>query len=360
MQFDVIYTLEARSHMLLEVVAEHFKLTDAQMFREIQNDHKTLVQVLASKGIKYADLKNALVPTTDRNERAYLFNWNAVGEANYGRVIVERALPAFDPHSTHSVLLGDWIYHKEHNAWFIAELKKALLGAPSAYRGVGHDIYIVHLNNLSDGQAAAMHAAFQGMPSYLGYLDLNFASPLKGYISTMLVRAFIKHKKIILQGHEDDRPNTENVSMLPYGFEDAGYSPRSLESRLYGVYLSDKIERPVFLPGDSDTKFSLIAMGTSHAELDEFDVVLDERRLQFLRGRHQAGLEYAGYDGLSAAEIAEQVRRKVKANYIYNLTRFVDGTMKFNIVLENRGIARQRCGLKFLPATKQLEIVTLF
>ena len=360
MQFDAIYTLEARSHMLLEVVAEHFKLSDAQMFREIQNHHKTLVQVLSSKGIQYADLKNALVPTTDRNERAYLFNWRELGEANYGRVIVERALPAFQPQSTHSVLLGDWIYHKDHNAWFIAELKKALLSTPAVYRGVGHDLYIVYLNNLSDGQAEAMHAAFQGMPAYLGYLDLNFASPLKGYISTMLVRAFIKHKRIILQGHEDDRPNTQNISMLPYGFQNAGYSLRSLQGLLYGVFLSYKIERPVFQLGDTDTKFSLIAMGASHAELDKYEVLLDERRLQFLRGKHLHGLERAGYAELSAVEIAEQIRSKVKANYIYYLTRFEDGTMKFNIALENPGVARFRCALKHLPETKQLEVITLF
>lgn len=360
MQFDVIYTLEARSHMLLEVVAEHFKQSDAQMFREIQNEHKTLVKVLASKGIQYADLKNALVPTTDRNERAYVFNWIEVGEANYGRVIVERALPAFQPQSTHSVLLGDWIYREDHNAWAIAELKRSLFGVPSAYLGVGHDVYIVYVNNLSDGQAEAMHTAFQGMPACLGYLDLTFASVIKAYISTMLVRAFIKHRKFILQGHEDDRPNNQNVSMLPYGFQDAGYSVRSLQGLLYGAFLSYKIERPVLLRGDTDTRFPLIAMGASHAELDEFEVVLDERRLQYLRSDHLPVLEYAGYVDLSATEIAEQIRRKVKANYIYNLTHFVDGTVKFNIVLESPGLARFRCALKYFSLTRQLEVITLF
>ena len=135
--------------MLLEVMAEHFNMTDEQVSRDIQNSHRELVQVLASKGIQYKDLRNALIPTTNRNERAYLFNWSKVDAGNYGRVIIEHALPAFDPRSSHSVLLGDWLYHKEHNGWAVDELRKALAGASEPYTGHGHDLYIVYVNNLS-------------------------------------------------------------------------------------------------------------------------------------------------------------------------------------------------------------------
>lgn len=346
--------------MLLEVAAEHFKMTDAQIFQDIQQSHQMLLTVLASKGIKYNDLKNALVPTTNRNERAYVFNWKKVDAYNYGRVIVEHALPAFDPESTHSVLLGDWLYHQEHNDWAIEELRQALAGAPSPYTGIGHDLYFVYVNNLSDTQADALRSRFQSLPAYLGYLDLNFSSVLKAYISTMLVRAFIKHRKIILQGHEDDRSNSENISMLPYGFEDAGYQLRSLQGWLYGIFLSFKIERPVFLPADTDTRFALTAMGAGPAELDDFEVVLDERKLGYLKQDHSHALDRSGFSGLSAADISEQIRRKVKANYIYNLSRSEDGsTMKFNIILENPDISRHVCSLEHRPQEKQLRVITL-
>lgn len=359
--FNTIFTLEARSHILLEVMAEHFKMTDAQVFRDIQNSRRELVQVLASKGIQYKDLRGALTPSTNRNERAYLFNWSKVDAANYGRVIIEHALPAFDPRSSHSVLLGDWLYHKEHNGWAIDELRKALAGAAEPYTGHGHDLYIAYVNNLSDGHAETLHGRFQALPAYVGFLDLTFASVVKFYISTMLVRAFMKHRMFVIQGHEDDRSNSENISMLPYGFEKAGYSLRSLQSWLYGVFLSFKMERPIFLPDDTDTKFSLLAMGASPAELDEYEVVLDERKLQYLKKNHPEGLERSGFERLSAAEIAEKVRCKVKANYIYNLARSEDGsTMKFNILLENPGVARFLCALEHCPQDRQLRVITLF
>lgn len=359
--FNTIFTLEARSHMLLEVAAAQFKMTDEQVFRDIQRAHRELIQVLVSKGINYQDLRNALVPTTNRNERAYLLNWEKVQSANYGRVIVENVLHAFDPRSSHSVLLGDWIYNKGHNAWSVGELRKALAGAAAPYTGQGHDLYIVYVNNLSDGQADELHASFQRLSAYVGFLDLTFASPLKAYISTMLVRAFIKHRKLIIQGHEDDRPNSENISMLPYGFEAAGYALRSLQSWLYGIFLSFKIERPVFLPNDTDTRFSLLAMGASSAELDEFEVALDDRKLQYLKDKHPEGLERSGFAGPGATDIAEQIRGKVKANYIYNLARSGDGsTMKFNILLENPGVARFLCAMEYRPNERQLRVITLF
>ncbi len=359
--FNTIFTLEARSHVLLEVMAERFKMTDEQIFRDIQNTHRELVQVLASKGIQYKDLRSALIPSTKRNERAYLFDCSKVNAVNYGRVIIEHALPAFDPRSSHSVLLGDWAYYEEHNGWAIDEVRKALAGSAEPYIGDGHDLYIVYVNNLSDGLADAMHSRLQALPAYIGFLDLTFSSVVKFYISTMLVRAFIKHGKFVIQGHEDDRSNSENINMLPYGFEEAGYSIRSLQGLFYGVFLSFKIERPIFLPDDTDTKFSLLAMGASPVELDEFEVVMDDRKLQYLKEVHPEGLERSGFGELSAADIAEQIRGKIKANYIYNLARSEDGsTMKFNILLENPGVARFLCALEHRPQDKQLRVITLF
>ena len=102
-------------------------------------------------------------------------------------------------------------------------------------------------------------------------------------------------------------------------------------------------------------------MGASQAELDEFEVVLDDQKLQYLKDNHPEGLERSGFASMSAEEIAKQVRSKVKANYIYNLARSEDGSvMKFNIILENLGVSRSLCALEHLPREKKLRVITLF
>jgi len=62
-----ILTLNARTHLLLQVTQKFFSMTDCQLFDDIQKMHAKLVSVLARKGIEYDDLRGALVPCTDKN-----------------------------------------------------------------------------------------------------------------------------------------------------------------------------------------------------------------------------------------------------------------------------------------------------
>src|SRR5437764_1107441 len=85
----------------------------------------------------------------------------------------------------------------------------------------------------------------------LDYLSLkpalmNFDSYLKTHLSTVLVRLAIKHKGVVLMGHEDDRDDTEDVNMSGYAWEENGYVCRSIQGLLFGIFLSYKIERAVF------------------------------------------------------------------------------------------------------------------
>lgn len=108
--FDTIFTLEARSNVLLEVITDHFNLSDQHVFNEIQGLFRWLRTLLASKGIEYSKLKGALVPNTGRrHERAFVFDWSKATSGAYGPEAVHAILPVLDAHSTQSVLCGDWL-----------------------------------------------------------------------------------------------------------------------------------------------------------------------------------------------------------------------------------------------------------
>ena len=126
------------------------------------------------KGILYEELRNVLVPSRDRHDRALVFNYTKFDTGMYGRDVVHKLLPLLRPNSSHSFLFGDWV---------------------------------AYLNNLTKADAARID---QG---YIGMLDLDFDSPVKTFLSTCLVRDFIKHRKIIIKGHEDDRDPDENCNL---------------------------------------------------------------------------------------------------------------------------------------------------
>jgi hypothetical protein len=162
-RFDTIFTLEARSNVVLDVIADYFNLSDQRVFDEIQSMFRQLQTLLASKGVEYSKLQGALVPNTGRrHERAFVFDWSKATSGFYGAEAVHAILPVLDARSTHSVLCGDWLPK--------ADFAEMLSASPSASTerqmvqrgGRGDTLLVVYLNNLSPAATSRIHAAYAG------------------------------------------------------------------------------------------------------------------------------------------------------------------------------------------------------
>jgi hypothetical protein len=358
--FDTIFTLEARSNLFLEVTARHFNLCDEAVFDLIQARFFETTQILASKKVDYQKLRRALVPSIDRNERALVFDYTRFNVRLYGREVIHSLLQHLGRESTHSLLAGEWLGNGVFSDW--------LAISPSACGTVDRQLadvryqpfYFVYLNNLSPAGSVALDQLFTGHPAYIGCLDLNRATPLKAYLSTFLIRDFIKHRNVIIKGHEDDRDPEEDYNLSFFDFEKFGMTLRSLPSTLYEVFLSYKIERPP-LPEELDRKFSLSAMSTTPVLLDDFQVVLEDAKFEYLRENKAGSLKRAGFEELTAEGVAAKSRSKVNANYIYSLARATRGqTLKFNVILEADTGARTECALEYRPVDKTLRVITFY
>jgi hypothetical protein len=359
--FDVIFSLEARSNVLLEVITERYGLSDSRVFAEIQDAASHLRRLLAEKGIKYLDLKRALVPNIDRVERAFVFDWTKFDSDWYGRQVHELVLPLLERGSSRSVLVGDWT--SEHRFAEIcsesfADRVDARMLDPTRRADT---LYFVYLNNLTSASAARIDSALSGHVAYLGALELTYSSLMKVFLSGMLMRIYIQHRSTIIQGHEDDRDDMEDVNLIGYEFAKFGYTNRSVPLWLHGWFLSYKIERPVLSVEDSDTRFSLNAMTPTPYPIAQCVVELDERKLDYLQREKFGSLRRAELHTLSAEEVSAQLRSKLASNYIYSLARATNGdALKFNIMLENPGMCRYLCALEYLPQEQKLRLITLF
>jgi len=276
--------------------------------------------ILDAKGVAYADLKRALVPSIDKTERAFVFDWTKFEVAGYGREVMHRLLPILDRRSTQSVLCGDWTA-RDHFADVLEASTAHGRNHPILRRnsGGGDTFYFVYLNNLPKTMASDIDQAFTGYPPYLGSVDLTFQSLLKAFLSTMLVRAFVKHRTIVIQSHEDDRDPREDVNLLGFDFAASGYyQVRSIPIWLYGLFLSYKIDRPVASDGDTDTRFSLNALGQTPLPMSDLDVILEQRKVAYLQREKAGSMKRAALEGLSAQQIGRQIREKLSGNYFYN------------------------------------------
>lgn len=361
--FDVVFTLEARSNILLDVITEHYRLSENQVYKEIHRSIRQLKGILSDKGVPYADLKTALVPSKNRQELVLVFDWRLFEAGSYGREVVHKLLPLLNRKSSHSILCGDWVSKYRFSdilgGHYLKDQAESIL---IRHSGSPDTLYFVYLNNLTLNMAAKLDDAFYDFSPYLGALDMTFQSDVKAFLSTMLVRAFIKHRGNVIQGHEDDRPASENVNLLGYEFRKSGYKNRSVPSWLYGMFLSYKIERPVIKYADNDTRFSLNTLSPYGPQrLDDFEVVLEDSKLRHLQKMKGGSLKKADIQNLTTDEVTSQIRKKLEASYIYNLARAKDGdTLKFNIIIENDVIARNICALECRPLEKILRVITFY
>jgi hypothetical protein len=289
-----LHTLNARDHVMLEVMRDYFKLNATQVHHQIQGLRTLAEEALAKKGINYDALRTALVPSQDRREVALIFDTIHIEAAWYGNDVMQRVVPLFDRKSSHSVLEGDYLDHPGQ----ADELYEAFFEAVEPRRNIEYQhptqFYIVYINNLTDAMITRFDEGLRDYPAYAGIADMTYTSRFKVYLSTMLVDSFLKHGSIILQGHEPDRAPEEDENMKGYPFEENGYQCRSISDDLMGVLLSYKIERPVFRGFEGDTEFALNAISLTPMALDDFAIEVAEAKLAYLKSEKSGSITRAG------------------------------------------------------------------
>ncbi len=365
-EVKAVHTLNARGNIMLEVIRQHFQLSPERMFREIQAMRGMIETALASKGISYESLKSALVPDRKRREIALVFDTSATKNTWYGREIFEKVIPLFDRNSNHSVLVGDYIDTGAGQPLLLQALNDAITLNREVDYEHSSQFFIVYINNLSDRMVKNFNDELLQFRPYIGLADTTYASVFKLLLSTMLADGLIKHGNVIIQGHEPDRPDSDDVNMSGYPFEENGYVCRSVNGDLQGILLSYKIERPVFDGFETDTEFSLNAIGIAPSSLNEFSIQVDDAKLAYIKSAKAGSIERAGLEVTTSAELAEIIRSKIADSYIYNMA--FDTTYnvaKFNVIIElptRDGVARTRllASLEYQAEKKVLRLITLY
>jgi hypothetical protein len=354
-----IHTLNARSHIFLEVVRDTMSLTSPAMRKEILVLIAQLTRLLAAKNINYSALKNALVPQQDKKEAALVFDPSLTGSGWYGHPIHKNVLRVLHRESSRSVLAGD-IGGDVDPATLKAALDKALVPARGQSAAFCAMPYVVYLNNLSDQMVRDTHKALSGYAPYMGLVDTTYASRLKNYLSSVLAGRYLQHRALVITPQEDDRPEGENANLSGYPFEEEGFSIRSVPDTLWGIFLGYKIECPIYPEFEVDTELSLTSVSSMPLDLSALDVVVDGNKFDYLRQKKAESLRRLGLLDGDATRLKVLLQAKLKSNYIYSMTYSKEHQVtKFNILLEDRDF-RVVVGLEFLPEQQRLRLITLF
>ncbi|HEX7858474.1 MAG TPA: hypothetical protein VF503_32725 [Sphingobium sp.] len=100
--------------------------------------------------------------------------------------------------------------------------------------------------------------------------------------------------------------------------------------------------------------------------LDDFEIEVEDAKLAYVKEAKNGSIERAGLEDITASELAEIIKAKISANYIYELHFKAEfDVAKFNIIIEipSRSASeptRIMAALKYQPEQKQLKLITLF
>jgi hypothetical protein len=361
---EPIWTLEARDSVMLEVMASYFDLSPEAIRAEIGQAHRLTIEAIAAKGVPYGRLRNALVPRRDRLERAFLFDTDRIDQGWYGLAVAEALIPLIPRQLSCSIQLGDLIIDDQDLAFEL--LRRHVVPHRRVELGNTNQIYCVYLNNLTPTMADAITAGLEDYTGFAGHVDTSVSSPFKDWLSLTLVDGYLKYRGLILNGHEDDVPDSEDLNLKGWPWEPSGYAVRSIRDMYFHLLLGYKIERRVLPAARTDTNFALISISGRALDLADLEVEVDEAKGRYIREKHGSGLARAGLGQVGAEELGTIIKEKIEDSYIYNLRHDVEHDASlFNIMLEVSApdggpVTRLLAGLEYLPESESLKLVTLF
>ena len=332
---DTIYTLDARNNVLLEVVSNMFNLSNESMEYEINLLFHDFLDVLCSKGIRYKDLRTCLVPSLKKKEIILVFDSSQILSSWYGNAVFEKVLPLLNKKTSHSVLVGDYVASSLSQDRLRSELLSSLKQKNQTEFAHSTQYYFVYINNVSNEMLSKLDTHLSEFAPYSGFIDVTFNCFMKLIASTSLINLFIQNKGKIICGHEDDRDNAENINIYDYAFEKNGFQVLSIQESLYNLFLSYKVERPVYKEFEFDSFMSLNSISHKISSINTYDVLIDVNKYQYLRKCKQGRMKRLGFISLEPTELESLIRSKLMNNYIFEMTNLKEhSTKKFNIMIE--------------------------
>jgi hypothetical protein len=360
-----IWTLDARDTVLFDVVMSHAQLSHRELGKDIRQLHQETVRILESKDVLYGDLRSALVPSSNNNDIALVFEASATNSGAYGAAIAEVLLPSLDREWRGSVLSGDLILKNQDVAFALLDQSLVLMRSVDLRNTA--ELYAIYLSNLTRARAEQLVASLSSYGAFVGYIPATYESRCKDWLSHTLVNTYLKHGETFICRHEDDRPHEDNVNMHWWPLEEHDYRVVSVPDSLhFSPFLAYKIERAVHPHFESDTILALATVSEDPRSLVGFEVLVEEAKLEYLRRAKAGSLQLAGIERASESELQELIRRKLQSNYIYELDYLADHDVtKFNIMLEFDNADRQHptrltLALEYRPQENTLRVVTMF
>lgn len=366
----MIFTINTNGYVLYPVIKSYFELSDHEVHKMINDEFSVMVDRLDMKGVKYANLKRALIPNQDKdnNEVCLVFDSSLIDSSFYGFEIFSKLLPLLDTDSTYSILAGDYIDTlkdlPDSQQYLFDSLNEVITKCNSSFYQHSSQYYLIYINSITNGQLSSIVNELQNSNWFYGYSLLNANSRFKTYLSYILSHVCIKSRKTVILSHPSDYDDIENVNMLGYPFEENGFKLVSINEESFGPFLSYKIESIV--PDKEDVSFSFNALFPRFDSMEKLKLDFPDGKWSYVNGNingKKGIIKSLAFENISKDEFSEIIFKQICGNYIYNLKINEFGDFLFNVCIElhtrSGNIRKTTVALKYKPECGEISVVTI-
>lgn len=366
----MIFTINTKGYVLYPVAKSYFEMTDDEVYGMINDEFSIMVNRLSKKGVKYDNLKRALIPNQDKdnNEVCLVFDTTLIDTSSYGFEVFSRLIPVLDKESTYSILAGDYIdaiiNSTDAQQHLFDALNEVIIKCNDSFYRHSSQYFLIYINSITKGQISSIVKELQKFNCFYGYAFVNTNSRFKTYLSYILPPVCIKSKNIVITSHPADCDDDKNVNMRGYPFEENGFKLVSINDDSFGPFLSYKIES--ILPDKEDISFSFNALFRKFNSIEKLKLNLSDGKWGYLNDgiKGKGGiLKSLAFDKISKDDFAKIIFKKICGNYIYNLKINEFGDRLFNVCIElptkNENLRRTTISLKYNPDCGEIDVVTL-
>ena len=360
----MIYILNARDNVKLQIFKQALKLGTKEILELINEDFKVTESVLSKKGILYKDLRNVLTPPhkSNRREIVLCFDSGRIENSWYGNLIMKQILPNINKKRNHAIFQGDFCVTETINSYAFSCLYENISVIRTLLTSCCAQYFLVYINNTTDKEIETLVESMKSFEGFVGYGDMTCANPLKDLISYFLTQCCLQVGNKILLSHEDDRSNNENINLIGYNYEMYGFTYLSIQSYYYVSYLEYKIEsRMVDI---ADLLFSLNAISDKPESYEKYNIIVEPEKFEYIKSKNQALIKATEIDKMQLKEFVYFLSKKIELGYIYNLEINEYQVAKFNTMIEcvtnENEIMRVLVSFAYNTDEKTLRLLNLF
>lgn len=357
------HIVNARDNALVEWIFSEYAHGDPAKFRlAMQAEAANLSEALRSRNVTYEELKSALIPTPDRRQIVFLFDWRDY-PGHYGVHFARQVLPHLRKTLRCSVLVGDLLEASQPLPIDSFRGHLTYASEPIEWRAV----YGMYFTNLLDSDVEALHLALDSEPRYRGFLDSTFESRTRDYMANTLVSRWVISGNRVIVSHGFDAPRASNVDLVGYGLTDFDYEVVSLDDHYFTTFMSYKIEARQVFQAAEDRALSLACVAGELVDIENVDINVPSAKLEKYLLVNESKLKLMtsiGLGDVTPDQLENIIRLKLSRGYIYDLRIATGDTPTFAVSTEfarqDGTPARRLIALKYDRDNKSINLVSMY